>query len=203
VIVAAPSNRVEVYVAATKAKLQDSGGNEIYARLTEASGVYSLVYYSMVAGVETAYSFGSATAIDFEFNYRFDFNRYCPSSKPWHAVSSLCSCSFSLHPTLTSMSNSFHPSDLSLVLGWLAATSAVLTFLWRAFSSIADLRQRVQHLSTQIEFFDDRTTLTLNGLDEKVEHTKTRLTQTTEGLTSTVRSIENFLAKTTIYQPRG
>lgn len=72
-VITTGNNRVEIYDATTKLKLQD-GGNEIYGRLTESSNVYTLSYFTLVAGVETAYSFAT-TVIDFEFAYKFDFNR--------------------------------------------------------------------------------------------------------------------------------
>jgi hypothetical protein len=37
------------------------------------AGVVTLTYYYLVGGVETSYTFPSATTIDFEFNYRFEF----------------------------------------------------------------------------------------------------------------------------------
>lgn len=66
------NNRVEIYVSTTGAKIEYSG-YEVYGRLTESAGVITLTYYYLVGGVETSYSFPSATTIDFEFNYRFEF----------------------------------------------------------------------------------------------------------------------------------
>lgn len=76
VITSSSSNRVEIYDTTTKDKLQDADANEVYARLTQSAGVYTLSYYSLVGGTETSYTFPSSTNIDFEFNYRFDFDRY-------------------------------------------------------------------------------------------------------------------------------
>lgn len=76
VVVASPNNRVEVYSATTKRKIANANGDEVYARLTEATGVYTLSYFVLPAsGTETAFTFASATNIDFEFNYRFSFDR--------------------------------------------------------------------------------------------------------------------------------
>jgi hypothetical protein len=74
VIASGADNRVEVWDGTTKEKLKDGDSNEVFARLTEASGTYTLTYYSLVAGVETAYLL-PATTIDFEFGYRFDAAR--------------------------------------------------------------------------------------------------------------------------------
>jgi hypothetical protein len=71
------NNRVEIYDATTKLKIKDLDGNEVYGRLTSSSNVYTLTYYVLVNGVETSYSFTS-TSIDFEFIYRFDFERVPP-----------------------------------------------------------------------------------------------------------------------------
>jgi hypothetical protein len=77
IITTAPSNRVEIYDATTKDKIASTAGDEVFARLTEVSGVYTLTYYTLpTAGTETAYSFGTSTPIDFEFGYRFDFDRF-------------------------------------------------------------------------------------------------------------------------------
>lgn len=74
-IIATGNNRIEIYDAGTEAKIRDTGGNEIYARLTHSTGVYTVTYYSLVAGVETAYTAFSTRSIDFEFPYRFDMAR--------------------------------------------------------------------------------------------------------------------------------
>lgn len=77
VITTGSNNRVELYDATTKDKIQAANGEEVYGRLTEASGVYTLSYYTLPnTGVETAYTFSGATSIDFEFPYRFDFARF-------------------------------------------------------------------------------------------------------------------------------
>lgn len=66
-------NRVLIYDATTKQMIDDNAGNEVYGRITEAGGVYTLTYYSLVNGVETAFDIGTTT-IDFEFLYRFEFH---------------------------------------------------------------------------------------------------------------------------------
>jgi hypothetical protein len=69
-------NRVEIYANGSKLKLTDANGDEVYGRLTEASGVYTLTYFAVVAGVETAYTMPASTSIDFEFAYRYSFLNY-------------------------------------------------------------------------------------------------------------------------------
>lgn len=75
VVTASGKNLAALYDATTKLKIKDGDDNEVYARLTESGGVYTITYYSLVAGTETSYSFASDTSIDFEFIYRFDFDR--------------------------------------------------------------------------------------------------------------------------------
>ncbi|NEP10848.1 MAG: hypothetical protein F6K14_11670 [Symploca sp. SIO2C1] len=70
-VVTVGNNRVEI----DDGGFDDGNGNEVYGRLTESGGVYSLTYYSLVGGVQTPYTFAAATSIDFEFSYRFDFAR--------------------------------------------------------------------------------------------------------------------------------
>lgn len=74
IFVLPPFNRVEVWEASTGSKIL-ANGNEVYGRLTESSGTYTLSYFSLVSGTETAYSFPASQSISFEFAYRFDFAR--------------------------------------------------------------------------------------------------------------------------------
>lgn len=73
VITTGANNTALIFDATTGLPLDDGSGNEVYGRITEAAGVYTLSYYSLVAGVETAYSFSAPTDIDFEFSYRYEF----------------------------------------------------------------------------------------------------------------------------------
>jgi hypothetical protein len=76
VITTAPHNRVEIYNATTKGKYL-ALGEEVYGRLTEAAGVYTLSFFTFTnAGVETAYTMTPATTINYEIAYRFDFARF-------------------------------------------------------------------------------------------------------------------------------
>jgi hypothetical protein len=75
VITTGTNNLVQVQSNATKMKYTDTNGNEVYGRLTEAAGVYTVTFFTSVNGTETAYSFGSANAIDIDFNYRYDAAR--------------------------------------------------------------------------------------------------------------------------------
>lgn len=72
VITTGANNLCELFDSATKEKLKDGLGNELYGRLSESAGAYSLSYYSLVAGVETGFNFTAPKNIDFRFNYRFD-----------------------------------------------------------------------------------------------------------------------------------
>lgn len=69
------TNMTLLWATTSGEKLIDAGGNELYGRLTESGGVYTLTFYSLIAGVETAYSFTADTDIDFVVHYRFDFER--------------------------------------------------------------------------------------------------------------------------------
>ena len=67
-----------VQVSDSKTKpMADSNGNEIYGRLTQAAGVYTLSFYSMVSGVETAYTMAASATFNVILGYRYDF-RYLP-----------------------------------------------------------------------------------------------------------------------------
>jgi hypothetical protein len=75
VLTTAPSNRCKIYAALSDGEIV-ANDERVYGRLTESGGVYTIAFYRFTnAGVETAYSFASATNIDIEFNYRFDWHR--------------------------------------------------------------------------------------------------------------------------------
>jgi hypothetical protein len=73
-ITTSPLNIVQISLASTGEKIA-ANNNEVYGRVTESGGIYTLTYFTSVNGTETAYSFPSATVIDCDFNYRFDFAR--------------------------------------------------------------------------------------------------------------------------------
>jgi hypothetical protein len=75
IITTGVTNRVEIYASQTNNKIADANGNEIYGRITEAGGVYTISYFSLQNGTELGVTMAAGTAIDFEFNYRFDFAR--------------------------------------------------------------------------------------------------------------------------------
>lgn len=75
IITTGVNNRVEIWDNTTCLKLQDGDGNEVYGRITEAAGVYTLSYYSKVSGVETAFQMDGRD-IDFTINYRFTFEKF-------------------------------------------------------------------------------------------------------------------------------
>lgn len=75
VVVTAPYNRVVVrYASGASAndEIKDTLGNQVYARLTSAAGVWTLSYFVDLSGVETAYSFDSST--DVRWYYQELFN---------------------------------------------------------------------------------------------------------------------------------
>lgn len=73
VMTATSDNRVNIYSSTTLLPITDATDNEIYGRITQATGTYTLSYYSYISGVETAYTFAATTSINFEFPYQFTF----------------------------------------------------------------------------------------------------------------------------------
>lgn len=69
------NNLVEVFDTATKLKLEDAGGNEVYGRLSEAAGVYTVTLYSLVAGADVAYVPPANVTIDFIVPYVYQLNK--------------------------------------------------------------------------------------------------------------------------------
>lgn len=74
VITGAPLNRALIYDATTKKKLTNTDGSEVYGRISETGGVYTMAYFSLdpVTGQEEMASLSQS--IDFEFAYRFSFD---------------------------------------------------------------------------------------------------------------------------------
>ena len=75
IITAASTNLVQIQRTGSGLKITDAGNNEVYGRLTEAGGVYTLRYFTLADGTETPFNFAASTPIDFDFSYRFDFAR--------------------------------------------------------------------------------------------------------------------------------
>lgn len=75
VITTTSTNRVKIIRADNKNDVIGANNAEVYARLTEASGVYTLNYFTLQGGVETAHAFAATINIDFLIPYRFDFAR--------------------------------------------------------------------------------------------------------------------------------
>ena len=77
IIVNAPLNRCEVYDSTSKKKIPIlPSNNEIYARLTQASNVYTLSFFALDnTGTEVPYFFTANTTIDFDFNYRYELHQ--------------------------------------------------------------------------------------------------------------------------------
>src|SRR5574343_1661399 len=66
------ANLCQIVSATNKEPLTDDNGNEVFGRLTFASTVYTLSYYTIINGVQTDFSITSQ-AIDFSFNYVANF----------------------------------------------------------------------------------------------------------------------------------
>lgn len=60
VVVNNPYNRIILRNSVDDQAFEDATGNEVYGRLTESAGTWTLSYYSEIAGVETVYTFSSS-----------------------------------------------------------------------------------------------------------------------------------------------
>ena len=75
VITSGNNNKCMVYNYTNASNIQDASGNEVYGRLTQTSNIYTISFYSLINGTETAYNFVSTTLITYVFRYIFDFYR--------------------------------------------------------------------------------------------------------------------------------
>lgn len=71
VVTTAPYNRVVVRDTDGQ-EFVDGSGNEVYGRLTESVGVWTLSFFVDLAGVETAYSFGSTVSMKWFYQELFN-----------------------------------------------------------------------------------------------------------------------------------
>ena len=60
VVVTAPYNKIILRNSVDDTEFKDATGNVVYGRLTFAASVWTLSFYSEIAGVETAYTFASS-----------------------------------------------------------------------------------------------------------------------------------------------
>ena len=74
VITAAGLNLTPIYNSGTKLKYLDGSGAEVYGKLSNAGAVWTLSYFSLVAGVETAFTMPASASIAFEAPYLFSFD---------------------------------------------------------------------------------------------------------------------------------
>lgn len=66
-------NRTPIYSAATGQRLVDANGYEVYGKITYASAVFTLGYFSAPGGAEAAYTMPASSGITFLMPYIFDF----------------------------------------------------------------------------------------------------------------------------------
>jgi hypothetical protein len=73
VITTGVKNLVQIVDATSRKAIEDGSNNEVYGRITEAASVYTLSLYSIVAGVETAFTPAAPLTINFYFPYRIPY----------------------------------------------------------------------------------------------------------------------------------
>lgn len=66
-VITVGQNKCILFNPTTGDQFEDAGGQKVYGRITWSASVWTLSYYTNEAGTETAYSFGSATDIEFYF----------------------------------------------------------------------------------------------------------------------------------------
>ena len=81
VVVNAPYNKV-ILRDVNGDEFVDGFGNVVYGRVTESVGVWTLSFYVLIATVETVYSFGIATAIDWYYQELYDLLFATPVYSP-------------------------------------------------------------------------------------------------------------------------
>lgn len=74
IVTSTPNNKVQIRNSTTKQPIESSvGGPDVYGRLTESGGVYTLSYFYDNAGVETAFTMPADVGIDILFPESVNF----------------------------------------------------------------------------------------------------------------------------------
>lgn len=74
VLATGSKNKAIVRNAATGEPLLDANDNEVYGRVSVIDGDFALSFYSLVSGVETAYTMPANTTIDWQYAKRFNLD---------------------------------------------------------------------------------------------------------------------------------
>lgn len=111
-------------------------------------------------------------------------------------------------------------TELQQQLSLLIAIIAVITALWKLFTllrgiedrlnkSILEIDHRLSELehrsamrNAELEHIDDKLELGINGTKELVQHVRSRTQTDCDRLSDRIRQIENYLTKTTDFQQR-
>lgn len=83
-----PNNRIVVRRASDGKALKDASDRGIFARLTEAAGVWTLTFYTQSAGSETAFDWTGHADNGLNFNFRYCESMQLGSSTPSAIVES-------------------------------------------------------------------------------------------------------------------
>jgi hypothetical protein len=74
IVTTIPNNKVQIRSSANQQPIESAPGeSDIYGRLTESGGIYTLSYFYDAAGVETAFTMPADVAIDILFPESVDF----------------------------------------------------------------------------------------------------------------------------------
>lgn len=74
-------NIVDILDSSSNQRIGDDENREVYAKLTEAGGVFTLTYYVNIDGTETAYSIPNSVSINFIVKYNSNWSRTPKSAK--------------------------------------------------------------------------------------------------------------------------
>ena len=69
--VAAGLNRTLIYNFGTTVRYLDGSGNDVYGKVTNSGATWTLSYFSVIAGTETAFAMPASASISFEVPYVF------------------------------------------------------------------------------------------------------------------------------------
>ena len=74
VITAAGLNLTPIYSSGTKLKYLDGNGSEVYGKFSVSGSTWTLSYFSLVGGAETAFAMPASAMLAYEVPYLFNFD---------------------------------------------------------------------------------------------------------------------------------
>lgn len=92
--------------------------------------------------------------------------------------------------------------SIALIATIVSFCASTLYQVWRISDAVAGMRHNLEKQDIRLENLNDVQALSFNGFKEKIEHFITRSRNESKELDDRLKSVENFLTKTTEFEKR-